>query len=315
MATVNLEEDASVSSALAAIKFERFNGEGRETLSGNGQQIAQFVAARGDRLEIDAKALVRPEPLCKTYSTTSGAEVIRFSYTNRQSKTLEVLSDGLNQLSSITGQPFPAAEFKPTDESLPDGYYGFEWPINEFIWRDVSQEERVAASWRLLGQVVSLDKLSVDVPLCSEQGDYRGCSPVTDELSEQLFQQALRTVSNISDTITKGLKKGTWKAAGKLRGIYLKGAAGSLRNIRETLRALPKTRYVCVGAGRPTCSDMTYPKQQLMLDFDKLIKFKMPVALRKIKGIVRTHAQQRKVFIQMLGRQPDRFTTCAAPGP
>lgn len=307
IASVNTQEDASVSAGIKAVRFERFNGETRENLTGTGKEIADFASARGGKLEIDAKALVRPEPLCKTFNITDGEEALRFPYSNRQSELLEVSSDKLNTLSSITGQPYPASEFKPTDQNLPDGYYGFEWPLREFKWRDSAQQERVAASWQLLGQVVSIDQLSEEVPLCTSLGQFQGCSRVTDEASDQIFQQAALSVRALNNQLTERLNKQRIKAKGTLRSAYLKNAGNSLRGIREQLRALPRQRFICTGELQMQCAEREYPKKQLLALFDRIARFEMAT---RIKGFKKLHANMRKEFKRALDRQPSRYVSC-----
>ena len=307
VASVNAQEDASVSSGLKAVKFERINGEDRETLSGTGQQIADFAAARGGKLEIDAKALIRPEPLCKTYNLTDGAEALRFPYSNRQGETLEVSAEKLNKLSSITGNPYPPSEFKATDQNLPDGYYGFEWPVTDFTWRDGSQQERIAASWMLLGQVMSIDQPREEVPLCTSLGDFLGCSRVTDEAGEKIFQQAVLSVRTLSNELTDLLLKQKVKGKGKLRGAYLKNAGDSLRLIRQELRSLPQQRFICTGELQMRCAERSYPKKQMLAYFDRIAKFDMAAT---IKGFRRLHANLRKDFKKLVDAQPSRFVSC-----
>lgn len=309
-ANVYTEQDASLSSGLKAIRFKRINGEERETLSGTGKQIADFAAARGGRLEIDAQRLVRPEPLCKTFSLSDGSEALRFPYTNRQSDVLKVESEGLNTLSSITGQPYPASEFTFTDGTLPDGYYGFEWPLHHFTWLNQS-EERVAASWQLLGQLVSVDQPSAEVPLCTSLGQFQGCSRVTDEGSEQIFQQAMFTVRSLNQALAEGIQRGKLKATGKLRVASLKHFAETLREIRMTLRQLPAVRFFCSGEIHPNCVQAEYPKKQLLLSFDNLMKIKFAASFKQPR---RTHRSQRKQFKALVEKQPSSYVTCRSGG-
>lgn len=307
IASVNTQLDASVSSGMKAVKFERFNGETRETLAGTGQQIADFTAARGGKLEIDAKALIRPGPLCKTFNVADGAEALRFPYSNREGETLEVASEKLNSLSSITGNPYPPSEFKATDQNLRDGYYGFEWPAIDFIWRDGAQQERIAASWQLLGQVVSVDLPREEVPLCTDLGEFRGCNRVTDEAGEKIFQQAALSVRTLNNELTNLLSKQKVKGTGKLRGAYLKNAGDSLRLIRQELRALPQQRFICTGELQMQCAERNYPKKEMLAYFDRIAKFNMAGT---IKGFRRLHANLRKDFKKLVDKQPSRFVSC-----
>ncbi len=307
-ANIATEVDASVSSGIKAIKFLYFNGEERETLEGTGRDVLDFAAARGGRLEIDAQRLVRPEEICKSYSADDGSEVLRFPYTSHQSDYLNVESDLLNTLSSITGEPYPPATFRPSFITQPDGYYGFEWPISHFAWRN-SSEERVIASWQLLGKVVSVDQLSAELPFCNWIGKYRGCSKISNDISEKLFAYVTETIKSLGQVLVKRAKLNSVKAKNRLRASYLTYAQGALREMRATLRRLPRDRFSCRGTIHMLCAEEEYPKKALLRNFDQLFLFKQA---RRIKSFKQTHTNQRRGFVVLLDQEPNRYVSCAA---
>jgi hypothetical protein len=307
-ANIATEVDASVSSGIKAIKYLYFNGEEREILQGTGQDVLDFVSARGGRLEIDGERLVKPEAICKSYSADDGSEVLRFPYTSHQSDYLTVESDMLNSLSSISGEPYPPASFRPSLVTQPDGYYGFEWPLSYFSLNNIS-EQRIIASWQLLGKVVSVDQLSAELPFCSWIGRYRGCTRITNDTSAQLFAYAAETINSLSQLLVKSARIPSAKAKSRLRATYLKYAQASLREMRATLRRLPQYRFSCRGSIHMLCAEEEYPKKALLRHFDQLRLFKTAKRIRKFNQM---HVNQRKGFIGLLDQEPSRYVACGA---
>ena len=300
-------EPADVSSNILAIKVESIAGTPGQTLAGTGVEIAQIAANQGGVLDIATSRRIEAEELCRVYDTDLGVEAIRFPFTNRYSDTLTVASQGLNTIESISGVPYPIASFGATDSTKPDGYLGFTWSMEDFKWYDPAREQEViSATWTLLGKSVSIDAARDDIPICSQAGEFGGCTAFNDALSNRLYEQAVSSVTRLGNQALSLKAKGIWKPAGKVRTPYYNTAARSLRNIRMLLR-LPSSRYVCAEAVPQGCRTIVFPKAQLQSEFDKIFKVKMPPALR---SLVRLVPSERKKFQAELKKLPGSYVTC-----
>jgi hypothetical protein len=305
---VDSNADAGVSSALPAIQILSFNGEAREVLEGTGEQVAEFASQHGGQLEIEVIGRITPEPVCRTYSSEDGQEVLRFPYTQRYTEDLEVDSPQLNTLWSPSGVPAPPRLFVRTGEALPAGYYGFEHPISEFTWRDAQGREHVSALWRIIGAEQSAESLKDDLMWCTASGEFSGCIEFSLEMSNRIFAQAVSTVSSLSRAAEKAKIKGLWRPKGKLRKPYFARAAQALRTIRKILSGLLPNRYICSGQTPPRCTTAIYPKAELLQQFDYFLKVKLPKGLQHL---VRLYPAERKAFIAELNKQPDRYVSCS----
>jgi hypothetical protein len=301
-------DDASISSGLRAIKFESIANEAREELVGTATDVAAVASANGGEIVIEASRRINPEPICLTYSNT-GAEVLWFRYTNRFGETLQVPQVGLNSLSSPSGQPYPISDFLSTEESQPDGFYGFEWGVDFFTWLNAgTNQEMVSASWQLLGKEVSIEQPKTEVPLCPSPGEIAGCAEFSERMLSRLFEQALSTVSRLSRECDRAKKRGIWAPSGTFRNPYLRQAASSLRAIREKLNALPANRYICDNVAPAGCQLRSYPRAQILADFDRILAVKLPKGLRHI---TKRYPTERRAFLAELNRQPATFYACS----
>jgi hypothetical protein len=306
---VNITSDtvADVSSNISAIKIESIAGTPVETLTGSAAEIAQIATRQGGVLDIVTSRRVNPEALCRVFDSELGVEAIRFPFTNRYGEALSVSSQGLNSIESVSGVPYPIASFGSTDSTKPDGYLGFTWSLDYFKWFDPARnQEVVSASWTLLGKQISVDAPQSDIPICSQAGEFGGCAAFNDTLTNRIYEQALSSVTRLSNQALTLKIKGVWRPIGKVRTPYYNSAARSLRNIRVLLR-LPTSRYVCAEAVPQSCRTVVFPKSQLQSEFDKIFKVKLPSGLR---SLVRLLPAERKKFQAELKKLPSSYVTC-----
>ncbi len=301
-------QDASVASGLEALEILDFNGEKMEVLPGSAAEIEAFAQARGSELIINALSRVIPGPMCRTFSTENGEELLRFPYTNRYTKQLEVSSSSLNSVWSVSGTPAPASIFDSSDPSLPDDYFGFEWPLAHFTWTDSNNQLQVSGMWKILGKQSQVEGLVSDIPLCSVMGSIADCNEIPQSLSNRIFEQALKTVTNLSRASVKAKKNGKWRPKGAFRTPFFKNSARSLAAIRSILRQLPSKRYICPTEVRAQCTSQSFPKKQLYDEFENILKVKLPSGL---KHLVKTYPQERKAFLAELAKHPGTFITCS----
>lgn len=301
-------EDASISSGLRAIKIEQINGEIREILTGTGASIAAIANARGGVISVEISSRISVAPICKALNQTSGEEMLWFRYTNRFGEPLEVADASLNTILSPQGTPYPIASFESTDESKPDFFLGFEWNINYF--KDFDQirgQDVVRATWRLLGAEVSVDQPQDEVPFCTAEGEFSGCTRLSESMTTRLYEQAFSTVTRLSSESDKAKKRGLWKPSGKFRNPYFKQAATSLRTIRQLISQLPGNGYVCEGSVPQGCRYVEYPKAQLLAQFEEMLKVKLPPGL---KPILKLYPAERRKFLAELSKLPTKYLTC-----
>lgn len=287
--------------------MEAIAGTPVETLSGSASEIEQIASSQGGILDIMTSRRVRPEAICRVYDGNLGVEALRFAFTNRYGEALNVSSQGLNSIESVSGVPYPIASFGSTDITKPDGYLGFTWPMDYFKWFDPARnQEVVSTTWKLLGKQVFVDAPQSDIPICSQAGGFSGCSAFNDTLTNRIYEQALSSVTRLSNQALKLKAEGVWKPVGKMRTPYYNSAARSLRSIRILLR-LPSDRYVCTEAVPQACRTVVFPKAQLQSEFDKIFKVKLPNGLR---SLVRLVPPERKKFQAELKKLPNSYVTC-----
>ncbi len=304
---VPAREDASVVSGIAALRVLDFNGQESERLEGTGEEIEQFISSAGGELRVNVISRIHPENMCRTFSVEDGAELLRFPYTNRYTEKLEVTSENLNTLLSLSGVPVPPAVFESSSAEIPDGYFGFEWPITHFVWMDPIGEERVSSVWKILGKQSQIDARRVDVPLCDVSAGLSECAPIAIELSNKIFAQALSTVTTLSKATVRERNKGVWRPGGTLRTPFFARAAKSLRSIRAILSTLPQSRYVCPSGTPNQCASATFPKALLLKEFDAMLRVKWPRGLERMPKL---YPKQRKAFLAELAKQPDVYIWC-----
>jgi hypothetical protein len=170
---------------------------------------------------------LRPEPLCRTFSSENGEEVLRFPYTNRHSQDLEVDSQQLNTLWSVDEAAAPPRVFLLSDSTFSDGDYGFEHPIRLFTWLDAGGLERVSALWRIVGAEQGIEALKEDIGWCTVTGEFKDCVGFSPDMNNRIFAQMLSTVSKLSRAAVraKAKAKGLWRSKGKLHIPYHARAA------------------------------------------------------------------------------------------
>jgi hypothetical protein len=305
--SVPRDSSADVASALKAIKIEKIADTPTEVLAGSGLELENIATQRGGFIDIVASRRVNPEPICRVFDSNLGVEALRFPFTNRYGESLSVDSAGLNSISSPSGVPYPSASFGSTDLTLPPGYLGFTWPVEYFTWFDSTQgREIVSATWKLIGKEVSVSQGAQDIPICQDSGGLGDCSPLSQSLTNRVYEQAFSSVTVLSNEAMKLKKKGVWRPTGKIRTPYYAVAADSLRSIRALLR-LPPGSLVCGGITPQSCRQVEIPKAQLQQQVDRIFKTKLPRALR---SLVRFIPAERKKFRAELSKLPDRYVTC-----
>jgi hypothetical protein len=305
--SISSESIADLSSNISAIKIESIAGTPVESLTGSAAEIAQIANAQGGVLDIATSRRVKPEELCRVLDSELGVEALRFPFTNRYGEALVVISQGLNSIESTTGEPYPLASYGSTDSSRPDGYLGFTWPLSYFKWFDQTRnQEVISAKWTLLGKQVSIDAPQGDIPICSQAGQIGGCAAFNLKLTNRIYEQALSSVTKLSNQAIILKIKGVWRPTGRVRAPYYNSAARALRNIRSLLR-LPNSSYVCEQAIPQNCRSIIFPKSQLQSEFDRIFKVKLPTELR---SLIRLLPAERKKFQSELKKLPASYVTC-----
>ncbi len=306
--TIPIDNDASVSSDLKALRFESFNGDEREVLTGTAHEIAAFIDQRGGKLEISARALVRPEAICRSFSLVNGGTVLRFPYSNRQSSVLKVDAGEINLLGSISGVPEASGDFLPSDETIPDGHFAFEWPLSHFLWNHSDSSEWVFASWRLLGQEVLVNQLTASVPFCSGEGRYTECYRVTSDIDLELIRQAEQSVKKITVLARKASLRRRWRVPNRLSLMWDRQSGRNLAYIKNLISSLPRIRYICASDPAPDgCARFNYPKRVLDQYFGAMGAGRLS---KDLPEVGRAHALERWKFRSIMSRAGDSYVAC-----
>lgn len=307
---------ADISSGLLAVRYEKIAGIETEVLLGSGSEMAAIAQANGGSLIIEATQRVLPEELCYITDPQTGAGFIRFPFTNRFGSTLAVESDKLNVITSLADpsrgsdqEPYPLADFESVDADKPDGYLGFEWPLQYFVWFDpVRNQEVVSAQWKLINEIRALDQPLSEVPLCPSAALLDRCSQYTAELSNKLYSQMFSSVTRLTQLAESAARKGQWRNRdGRFRNPFLSRAAMSLRATRRLLSQVGSPAYICPAGLPQGCSVTKFPKEEILYQFDQILRVKLPNPLKFLNKAI---GPERVKFRKALKEQPDEVVIC-----
>jgi hypothetical protein len=133
------------------------------------------------------------------------------------------------------------------------------------------------------------------------------CVLVAQSQSDNVFNQALETVSTLSNSAVKSAKRGAWRPDGSFRKRFFAQAGSSLSTIRALLAPPSSSISECMSSGSGVCSANMVPKTELLAAFDQIFALSFPKGLQSLR---RLQSSERAKFEQTVDALPDNYITC-----
>lgn len=133
------------------------------------------------------------------------------------------------------------------------------------------------------------------------------CAGVTQTEADTVFNQALSTVSTLSNAAVKAKNRGVWKPNGSFRRIFFNQSGRALREIRGLLVGSSPASLTCTASESAPCVSRALPKNELLSAFDQIFEIQLPKGLR---GLRRLQSAERSKFASAVDALPDNYITC-----
>lgn len=298
------------------------DSESNVTIISHDETIAQF-AASGPASEFSTEAapdivatpMVDAGEAC--LKTIDGERYVEFRYKNINpgSQEARVPITALNP--DLQGTPsvqeddllLNSLRYSNDQEEIPDAAYRTTDPDDtkqifsaEKGSFDVPfQPELGSLTWHFIGTRRVVDSSTA---LCENGGEIGGCTKFEIDLIFDLFDVAKTTVIDLTKAIVKEQKK-TKALKGDLRKPYFTLMAQLLKRIRQ-LTSMPDNSYTCQEVVA-SCIRVDIPKAELMKQFDKIFKVKLP---KQLRNLYKRAPKDRKKYLAKLKALPDAYVYC-----
>jgi len=146
------------------------------------------------------------------------------------------------------------------------------------------------------------------IPLEWAQAELTEVRCVSNSHSEvdTVFNQALATVSTLSDQAVAAARRGSWRPNGTFRRRFFSQAGKALRSIR-TLLSNSSSAVQCTETSTAACISTKVPKDALLDAFDHIFEISFPQGLHQLR---RLRTSEREKFANAVNSLPDNYVTC-----
>lgn len=134
------------------------------------------------------------------------------------------------------------------------------------------------------------------------------CGAVTQAEIDDVFNQALTTITNLSNRAVRLRDRGVWRPDRNFADTFLRRGARSLGRIRRLLSHLEIANTVCDSAEVSACQVQSVPKKKLLRAFDAIYSVSFPRGLESLKN--RQKAQRRR-FRRKVAALESAYTVCS----
>jgi len=134
------------------------------------------------------------------------------------------------------------------------------------------------------------------------------CGAVTQAEIDDVFNQALTTITNLSNRAVRLRDRGVWRPDRNFADTFLRRGARSLKRIRTLLSNLEIANTVCDSAEVSACQAQSVPKKKLLRAFDAIYSVSFPRGLESLKN--RQKAQRRR-FRRKVAALESVYTVCS----
>jgi hypothetical protein len=150
------------------------------------------------------------------------------------------------------------------------------------------------------------------VTLSSVRGAYAAqletsCAAGTQAEVDAVFNQAVSTISSLSNAAVKAKERGSWRPNGSFRKVFFAESGRALRSIRTLLEGADSQSVSCTSKQGGACQSNAVPKTELLEAFDQIFAIPFPKGLRSLRRLQKV---EREKFIGALETLPDNYTTC-----
>lgn len=284
--SVGSSQTVGISSALPAIAFTPVQGVAMEL-----SLLSPFA--------IEAVRLLEPGPGLPCRAVVGSTPMVFWPYTNLTADLL-VVPEALSYFSQSAALPETAFS-----------------PGRNFFSRELGLFGP-SASWTILGKEAALGE---PLQVCTGSGDPNGCSEITQDLLNRIFDDAVRIVTDtyaFSLQVKRDLIRRGWKSPGK-PDDYVRLGKPSLRRIKERLNAIRpegSTIYTCpaeVAEDPPlsvrSCQMLPFPKEEFRMEIREYFSIKPKRHFEKVTSDRRLQAELAK-FEKVLAEVPDNYYVC-----
>jgi hypothetical protein len=137
--------------------------------------------------------------------------------------------------------------------------------------------------------------------------DINSCSSASQAEVDAVFNQAVSTISSLSNAAVKAKERGSWRPAGSFRKVFFAESGRALRSIRTLLGEAEQQSFSCTSSQGAACETRAVPKTELLQAFDQIFSVPFPKGLRSLRRLQRV---EREKFISALETLPDNYAAC-----
>ena len=255
----------------------------------SGRNLADRSVVEPIDIEMVRNILIE-RPICR--ATVSGEEVLYFFYQNNVSTPLQVpLSySKLNQILSPRGDQAPI-------ELFPSGSHFFYLPLSGF-----NASGSYVGQWNFVGQSESFSSLP---PPCTDGGDPGECTPVDQQLFDNIWEYFSREVRSQVAQANSLAKRRIWRPRPFQRLFVFNRATPVLKALRRELGKYQDT-VECSGATASTCTTKRVDKAAIRSLFLELFEGN----LRGLEPLAANEKAKQAALERLLKSLPTDVTKC-----
>ena len=126
------------------------------------------------------------------------------------------------------------------------------------------------------------------------QAQEQGCGAVAQASVDDVFNQALKTITMLSDRAVRLRDRGVWQPDRNFADRFLRRGARSLRRIRTLLAQIEDSNVACEVGEVHSCAVQSVPKKKLLKAFDAIFSAPFPSGLESLKNSQRVQRRRFK---------------------
>jgi hypothetical protein len=174
------------------------------------------------------------------------------------------------------------------------------------------QPGTVASLFLTINKCVVIAGVVFGVTLWSMRSVYaakaeNSCTSATQAEADAVFNQAVSTISSLSNAAVKAKERGSWRPNGSFRKVFFIESGRALRSIRTLLGEADPQSISCTSSQGAVCETRVVPKTELLEAFDQIFSIPFPKGLRSLRRLQKV---EREKFISALETLPDNYATC-----
>lgn len=134
------------------------------------------------------------------------------------------------------------------------------------------------------------------------------CGAVDQSAIDDVFNQALTTITNLSNRAVRLRDRGVWRPDRNFADTFLRRGARSLSRIKALLGQLDVSNASCNIDEVSACEVQSVPKKKLLKAFDAIFSVSFPRGLESLKN---RQKAQRKRFKRKIATLQASYAVCS----